>query len=97
MGSPPSPVGLKIQGVPLHVWDAEVFRLIGNCLGWTVEVDCRTANKECLGAGRVKVLLDKSVSLPNYVPIWAEEVKFNAIIDRDEELVMRDGKAEGVC
>lgn len=45
----------------------------------------------------MKVLLDKSVSLPNYVPIWAEEVKFNAIIDRDEELVMRDGKAEGVC
>lgn len=88
MGSPPSPVGLKIQGVPLHVWDAEILRLMGNCLGRTVEVDCRTSNKKCLEAGRVKVLLDRSVSLTNSVPIWAEEVKFNAIIDRDEELVM---------
>lgn len=31
MGSPPTPVGLKIQGVPLHVSDEEIFSLIGNC------------------------------------------------------------------
>lgn len=81
MGSPPTPVGLKILGVPLHVWDEEIFSLIGNYLGRTVEIDRWTANKECLEARRVKVLLDKSVSLTKSVPIWAEEVKFIATID----------------
>lgn len=79
-------MGLKIQGVPLHVWDEEIFSLIGNCLGRTVEIDHQTSNKKCLEAGRVKVLLDKSVSLTKSVPIWAEEVKFIAIIDRERSL-----------
>lgn len=82
MGPPPNPVGLKIQGAPLHVWHEDVFKLIGNCLGRTVEVDCRTANKDCLEAGRVKVILDSIVSLPKSVPIWVEEVKFLATVER---------------
>lgn len=59
-----------------------------------MEINRRTSNKECLEAGRVKVLLDKSVSLTKSVPIWAEEVKFIAIIDREKELVMNFAREE---
>lgn len=50
MGPPPNPVGLKIQGAPLHVWHEDVFKLIGNCLGRTVEVDYRQQKQGLSGS-----------------------------------------------
>lgn len=65
--SAPRPCWVRFHGVPLHAWREEVFRLLGNCLGATLEVDILTISKEVLTHGRVKVLTGKARKLP--VPI----------------------------
>lgn len=69
MGFPPRPCWIKIKNMPLHVWHEEVFKLLGECLGHTVEVDKNTAQKEHLKDGRIKVLLDGRTPLPTTLPI----------------------------
>ena len=56
IGAPPRPKWIKFHGVPLQAWREEVFRLLGDVLGRTLEVDHRTASKEILTNGRVKIL-----------------------------------------
>ena len=62
--TPPRPLWVTVQGLPLQAWHEGTFRLIGDCLGQTMEVDERTKKKEKLKAGRIEILLDKSVTLP---------------------------------
>lgn len=57
IGSPPRPSWVKFSGVPLHAWREEVFRLSGDCMGASIEVDQRTISKEILTHSRVRVLL----------------------------------------
>lgn len=64
IGAPPSSRWVRILGVPLHVWRVGVFRLLGDCLGQTLEVDQATISKEVLSHGRVKVRLRKVQQLP---------------------------------
>ena len=53
-----------------------MFRLIGDCVGKTVEVDARTREKKVLKEGRVQVLFNSSTILPMQVPIWVDDLKF---------------------
>lgn len=70
LGPPPCPSWVRVKGIPLHVWHEEVFRLIGNCLGRTVEIDERIRSMEGdLQRGRIKVLLNKNVSIHCTMPI----------------------------
>ncbi|KAJ8626716.1 hypothetical protein MRB53_020023 [Persea americana] len=39
LGSPPCEVWIRLKGVPLHVWRAETFSLLGEYLGSMLEVD----------------------------------------------------------
>lgn len=55
--SPPFPRWVRMSGVPMHAWRERIFRLLGDCLGYTVEVKQDTISKEVLIHGRVKVLL----------------------------------------
>lgn len=61
------------------------FRLIGDCVGRTVEVDERTQKMELLKEGRIKILLDKSVNLPVIVPVWVEDLRFMVQVEIAEE------------
>ena len=51
LGFSPSTCWVKIKGLPLQARHKGVFRLIGDCVGKTVEVDVRTQKKEILKAG----------------------------------------------
>lgn len=66
------PVWVRLKDVPLQVWHEYVFRLQGDCLGSTVEVDTATVTKEYSREGRVKVLLNKSGELPAHLTIWVD-------------------------
>lgn len=86
LGTPPSPIWVKIKGVPLQAWHEEAFRLIiGDCAGKTVEVDARTHEKEVLKEGRVQVLLNSSTILPILVPIWVDDLTFTVTLEMEEE------------
>lgn len=41
LGRPPGVVWLRFKGVTLHVWREGLFKLLGDCLGQTSEVDHR--------------------------------------------------------
>lgn len=65
LGPPPRPQWVKMSGVPMHAWGEGVF-LLGDYLGQTMEVDCRTISKEVISHGRVRVMLKKVRKLPNH-------------------------------
>lgn len=52
-------------------------------MGRTVEVDVRT-QKEFLKGGRVKVLLNSSVTMPLSVPVWVKDLKFIVTLEAEE-------------
>lgn len=66
---PSRPRRVRFYGVPLHTW-REVFRLLGDCLGSTLEVDQLTSSKEVLTHGRVKVLVGKVRKLSIQILLW---------------------------
>lgn len=41
----------------MHAWREEVFRLLGDCVGASKEVDQRTISKEIVTHGKERVLL----------------------------------------
>ena len=84
LGSPPCPVWVKVRGLPLQAWHEETFKLIGECIVCTVEVDDRT-KEEYLKEGRIRLLLDRSVTLPLSIPIWVEDLQFNVLVEMAEE------------
>lgn len=53
----------------MHAWREEVFRLLGDCVGVSMEVDQWTISKEILTHGRVKVMLNKVKKLPIKIPL----------------------------
>lgn len=61
----------------------EVFKLLGNCIGKSVEVDWRTTSKEQLLVVRVKVLLDRPISLPTSMALWVDDFKYYIQIEED--------------
>lgn len=42
LGHPPRPCWIKIRGMHLHAWQEDVFKLVGECLGCTIDVDEKT-------------------------------------------------------
>lgn len=54
LGSPRSPTWVKVKGLPLQAWHEGVFRLIGDCIGRTVELDEVVANGYIRGKGKVR-------------------------------------------
>lgn len=64
LGPPPRPLWVHVKGLPLHIWHEKVFDLIGEFLGRAVKVDWRTVEEVDLQWGRIKVILNKTVSLP---------------------------------
>lgn len=96
---PPSPSWVRVKGVPLHVWDEEVFRLVGNCLGRTAEIDGYTSSMVNLQEGRIKVLLNKTLSLPCSVLIWVNDLKFSISIEvkgEEQEFVCTMASGYGI-
>lgn len=60
--APSHPQWVRMLGVPMHAWREGVFRLLGDCLGQTLEVDHATCSKEVIFPGRVRCCLGKSSS-----------------------------------
>lgn len=90
-GSPIPPVWVNVRGVPAHTWNEEAFSLLGNCLGRTVRVDRKISQKEDLEVGRVKVILDRSMSLPSFMFLWVEDLIFKVEIGRESGFVQGFG------
>lgn len=77
-GSPPRPRRVRISRVPLQAWLERIFRLLGNCLGHTIEVDPKTSSKEVISHGRVKVLLRRVHKFPAQIPLLAGDLQILA-------------------
>lgn len=84
LGSPPSPSWVTVRGMPLQAWHDGTFKPRGNCLGRTLEVDEKTQKMEHLKVGRIKILLDNSVSLPLQVPAWVDDLMFMVLVELSE-------------
>eukprot|EP00268_Persea_americana_P002365 TRINITY_DN10711_c0_g2_i1.p1 TRINITY_DN10711_c0_g2~~TRINITY_DN10711_c0_g2_i1.p1 ORF type:complete len:318 (-),score=66.73 TRINITY_DN10711_c0_g2_i1:542-1495(-) len=93
-GPPATTVWVRIKGVPLQVWHEEVFKLLGYCLGRTVEVDSGTVHKDSLREGRVKVLLDTTGTMTDRLKIWVEELLFTVGVELEEERMEREDTGE---
>lgn len=82
---------MKISGVLMQAWNEAVFKLLRNCVGKSLEVDRRTANKEFFVAGRVKVIMNRS--LPVSVALWVEDIRY-AIHIVDDNFPFVQGREE---
>lgn len=69
IGSPPWPCWVRFYRIPLHAWREDVFRLLGDCLGVTMEVDHLTSSKEVLTHGKAKILMGKVWKFPIQIPL----------------------------
>lgn len=49
-----------------------------------MEVDERTWKREHLKVGGLKILLDKSVTLPLQVPVWVEDLRFMVLVEEEK-------------
>lgn len=85
IGSPPRSCWVKFSGVPLHAWKEGVFRLLGNCLGETTEVDQRTVSKEVLTHGRAKIQLGRVWKLPAQITLWLGDLQIWVVAEEDQE------------
>lgn len=56
LGSPPCEVGIGLRGVPLHVWRAETFHLLGECLGAVIVVDLLPPGRKIFSLEELKLL-----------------------------------------
>lgn len=95
LGSPPISPWVEIEGLPLQAWHEGIFKLLGDCIGRTVDVDERTQKKEFLMEGRIKVLIKNTVTLPISIPVWVEDLKFLVLVKHDEEVMRRREGKEG--
>lgn len=82
-GPLPTPIWVTMKVVPLHIWHEEAFRMIGNCIGCTMEVDQKTNAKEVLEEGKIKVVLENVTSLPMSLHLWVEEIKYTVLVERE--------------
>eukprot|EP00268_Persea_americana_P009560 TRINITY_DN13823_c0_g2_i8.p1 TRINITY_DN13823_c0_g2~~TRINITY_DN13823_c0_g2_i8.p1 ORF type:complete len:414 (+),score=87.35 TRINITY_DN13823_c0_g2_i8:1496-2737(+) len=96
LGSPPNSIWVTVKGVPLQPWHEGVFRLIGDCVGKTMEIDARTREKKVLTEGRVQVLLNSSTILPLQVPIWADDLKFKVFVEEEEDNLEKEKARQGM-
>lgn len=83
IGAPPSPRWVRILGVPLHAWRVGVFRLLGDCIGQTLEVDQATIS-EVLTHGRVKVRLRKVRRLPVQIPLLVGDLQISVRVEEEQ-------------
>ena len=87
IGSPPSFWWVRLYGVPLQVWREGVFRLLGGCLGQTVEVDDNTMSKEVLSHRRVKIMARKVCKLPKEIHLWVEDLQFSILVAEEVDRI----------
>lgn len=80
-----------VKGVPLHVWHEEVFCLIENCLGRTSMVDKEMIAEENLLSRRIKVLMNKPVTLPCLLALWVEELRLRKMAHPWSQIYMTMG------
>lgn len=70
LGRPTGEVWLCFIDIPLHVWRKDVFRILGDGVGRTLEVDHRKAQQENLLFGRVKLLRDETYDAQILTRVW---------------------------
>lgn len=80
---PPWAVWLRFRGVPQHVWMEGIFRLLGDCVGKTLEVDIRTVEQELLLFGKVKVMSDDFWNLPKEIILWLDDLRVPVKVEQD--------------
>lgn len=69
----------------MHAWREGVFRLLGDCLGQTLEVEQATCSKEEISFERVKVLLGKVLKLPTHILLLVEDLQISILVEADRE------------
>lgn len=85
IGSPPITKWIHLLGVPLQAWNEGVFRLLGDFIGSTIEVDCRTLEKEVLAYGRVKVLTSRLCKLLLEIPLSIGDQLISVKAEEEED------------
>lgn len=93
-GEAPGEVWLRFKGVPLYVWREGVFKLLGDCVGQTLEVDHRTIQQEDLFYGRVKVLLDDTRELPEEISLWLDDIQVPVKVEVEQLEPQRKGYSQ---
>lgn len=63
-----------------------MFRLLGNFLGKTLEVDPCTSSREILAYGRIKVSLGNVCRLPVHIPLWVDDLFISVLAEEDPNL-----------
>lgn len=85
IGAQPRPKWTRFRGVPLQAWREGVFRLLGDVLGRTLEVDLCTTSKEVPTHGRVKVLMGKAGRLPKEIPLSIGDLQVSVLVEEEHE------------
>lgn len=82
------------QRCPLRVWREGVFKLLGDCVGQTLEVDHRTTQQEDLLFDRVKVLRDETRRLPKEIFLWMDDIQVPVTVEVDPVVPQREGYSQ---
>lgn len=81
IGAPLHPRWVKMSEVPLQTRRKEIFQLLGDCLGHTLEIGHKTNSKEVISQGRVKVLLGRVLKLPTQIPLLFDDLQISMLVE----------------
>lgn len=76
------------------MWREGVFKLLGDCVGQTLEVDHRTTQQEDLLFDRVKVLRDETRRLPKEIFLWMDDIQVPVTVEVDPVVPQREGYSQ---
>lgn len=95
LGSPPRDCWVRFRGVPLHVWSEDIFSLLNDYVGSTIEVDPLTSRKEFLLFGRVKIARDTNQTPPRKISLQLEDLCVPIAVALEEVEVVGGDKSAG--
>lgn len=86
LGPTLKPTWIRMEGIPLHAWDAKVFHRLGESLGVVLEIDEAAAMKQRIDRVCLLIWRDPQRSVPKIIALDVNGVRFHvSVIEEDEK------------
>ncbi|XVE68528.1 hypothetical protein DITRI_Ditri09bG0075200 [Diplodiscus trichospermus] len=91
------PIWISLEEVPLHLWNVEFVKALGETWGTFVKVDYETGSGNNLNAARVMVLVESKMKIPSIVRVKHGDStsKITVYLEDDLEVTESPGEDHG--
>lgn len=84
LGGQSQPSFIRMEGIPLHVWDESVFKCLGDCLGVVMKIDDAAKQKRRIDNVHLLILRNPNLRLPKSLPLDVG-VRFSISVSEEDD------------